>query len=62
MDGWTVTKHRIVVDEPIRRAKETGVRIHFIAYALLLAAMGGVGATLHYRMPERVPFSVTHLK
>jgi peptide chain release factor subunit 1 len=45
-----VTKPRVVIDELIRRAKETGVRIHFIEDASLLAAMGGVGATLRYSM------------
>jgi len=43
-------RRRIVVDELIRRAKETGARIHFITDASLLAAMGGVGATLRYSM------------
>ena len=43
-------KPRIVVDELIRRARETGARIHFIEDASLLAAMGGVGATLRYSM------------
>jgi peptide chain release factor subunit 1 len=41
---------RIVVDELIRRAMETGARIHFIENATLLAAMGGVGATLRYNL------------
>lgn len=39
-----------VVDELIRRAKETGVRIHFVQDTSLLAAMGVVGATLRYSM------------
>ncbi len=42
------TKPRVVVDELIRRAKETGARIHFIEDTSLLNAMGGVGATLRY--------------
>ena len=44
------SRRRIVVDELIRRAKETGARIHFVEDASLLAAMGGVGATLRYRI------------
>jgi peptide chain release factor subunit 1 len=43
-------KPRLVVDELIRRAGETGARIHFIEDASLLAAMGGIGATLRYSM------------
>ena len=42
------TKPRVVVDELIRRAKETGARIHFIEDPSLLTSMGGVGATLRY--------------
>ncbi len=42
------TKPRVVVDELIRRAKETGARIHFIEDTSLLTSMGGVGATLRY--------------
>ncbi len=42
------SKPRIVVDELIRRAKDTGARIHFIEDTSLLASMGGVGATLRY--------------
>lgn len=44
------TKPRVVVDELIRRAKETGARIHFIEDTSLLTSMGGVGATLRYRI------------
>jgi peptide chain release factor subunit 1 len=43
-------KPRLVVDELIRRAGETGARIHFIEDTSLLAAMGGIGATLRYSM------------
>ena len=42
------TKPRIVVDELIRRAKDTRARIHFIEDKSLLTSMGGVGATLRY--------------
>ena len=41
-------RRRVVVDELIKRAQETGARTHFIKDASLLAAMGGVGATLRY--------------
>ena len=41
-------RRRIIIDELIRRAKETGARIRFIADTSLLTAMGGVGATLRY--------------
>ena len=44
------SKPRIVVDELIRRAKDTGARIHFIEDTSLLTSMGGVGATLRYSM------------
>lgn len=44
------SRRRIVVDELIRRAKETGASIHFVEDASLLASMGGVGATLRYSM------------
>ncbi len=44
------SRRRIVVDELIKRAKETGASIHFITDASLLATMGGVGATLRYSM------------
>lgn len=43
-------KPRVVVDEIIRRAKETGARINFIEDTSLLNEMGGVGATLRYRI------------
>jgi len=43
-------RRRVVVDELIKRAQETGARTHFIKDASLLAAMGGVGATLRYSM------------
>jgi len=45
-----VSRRRVVVDELIKRAQETGARAHFIKDASLLAAMGGVGATLRYSM------------
>ena len=41
-------RRRVVIDELIKRAQETGARTHFIKDASLLAAMGGVGATLRY--------------
>ena len=41
-------RRRIIIDELIRRAKNTGARIRFIAEPSLLEAMGGVGATLRY--------------
>lgn len=41
-------RRRIVVDELIRRAKETGARVNFVADSSLLAGMGGIGATLRY--------------
>ncbi len=43
-------RRRVVVDELIKRAQETGARTHFIKDASLLAALGGVGATLRYSM------------
>ncbi len=43
-------RRRIVVDELIRRAMETGASIHFITDGSLLAGMGGIGATLRYSM------------
>ena len=44
------SRRRIVVDELIKRATETGARIHFIEDASLLAPLGGIGATLRYSM------------
>ncbi len=43
-------RRRIVVDELIRRARDTGAQMRFIADASLLASMGGVGAKLRYGM------------
>ncbi len=47
-DAPDLSRRRIVVDELIKRATETGASIHFIEDASLLSAMGGVGATLRY--------------
>lgn len=52
---------RVVADELIRRAQDTGARVTFIEDAALLAEVGGVGALLRYPLVVEYSDSASRL-
>jgi peptide subunit release factor 1 (eRF1) len=51
--GTDVSEPRMVADEMVKRAQASSASVTFIEDASLLAEVGGVGATLRYRIEKQ---------
>lgn len=52
-DAGKGTRTVMMADELVTRARQTGARTIFIETAALLAGVGGVAATLRYRLGKQ---------